>query len=84
MALDILGALSGQDIALSLALIILIVLFFWIYGWSKNQAGPKLGLIIAIIIVYVSFFSFPELIWLIFILFILATFGKEIMERLPK
>jgi uncharacterized protein involved in cysteine biosynthesis len=84
MAFDIIGALSGTDIALSLALVILIVLFFWIYGWSKNQAGTKIGLLIAVLIMYITFFQFPELIWIMFILFILATFGKEIMERIPK
>jgi len=84
MAFDIIGALSGTDIALSLALVLLIVLFFWIYGWSKNQAGTKIGLLIAVLIMYITFFQFPELIWIMFILFILATFGKEIMERIPK
>ncbi len=84
MAFDILSALSGTDIIMSLALVILIIIFFWIYAWGKNQAGAKIGFILAIIIVYLTFFSFPELIWVVFILFILATFGKELMERIPK
>jgi chromate transport protein ChrA len=84
MGFDILGALSGRDIMLSLALVILIVLFIWIYSWGKNQLGTKLGLLIAIIIVYLTFFSFPELIWLIFIFFLLSTFGKDLLERIPK
>lgn len=84
MGFDILGALTGQDIALSLALVILIVLFIWVYSWGKNQLGSKLGLLLAIIIVYLTFFSFPELIWIIFVFFILSTFGKELLERIPK
>lgn len=84
MAFDIIGALTGRDIMLSLALVILIVLFVWIYSWGKNQLGTKIGLLLAIIIVYLTFFSFPELIWIIFIFFILATFGKELLERIPK
>jgi chromate transport protein ChrA len=84
MAFDFLGALSGTDIALSFALVILIVIFFWVYGWGKNQAGPKIGLLLAIVIMYLTFYSFPELIWVIFILFILATFGKDLLERVPK
>lgn len=84
MAFDILGALSGTDIALSFALVILIVVFFWIYNWSKNQAGKKIGLILAVIISYLTFFSFPELIWVLFLIFLIATFGKDLMERIPK
>ena len=84
MAFDIFGALTGQDISMSIALVILIVIFFWIYNWSKNQAGKKIGLLLALVIMYLTFYSFPELIWLIFGLFILATFGKEIMERVSK
>jgi chromate transport protein ChrA len=84
MSFDIIGALTGRDIMLSIALVILIVLFIWIYSWGKNQLGTKLGLLIAIIIVYLTFFSFPELIWIILIFFILSTFGKELLERIPK
>ncbi|MDD3084133.1 MAG: hypothetical protein PHP82_03860 [Candidatus ainarchaeum sp.] len=84
MGFDIVGALTGRDIMLSLALVILIVLFIWIYSWGKNQLGTKLGLLLAVIIVYLTFFSFPELIWIVFIFFILATFGKELLERIPK
>ena len=84
MAFDLLGALSGTDIALSIALVILIAVFFWIYNWSKNQAGKKMGLILAMIIMYLTFYSFPELIWVLFIIFIIATFGKDLMERIPK
>jgi chromate transport protein ChrA len=84
MAFDFIGALSGTDIALSLALVILIVIFFWVYSWGKNQAGAKIGLLLAIVIMYLTFYSFPELIWVIFILFILATFGKDLLARVPK
>ena len=84
MAFDIIGALSGQDITMSLALIILIVMFFWIYNWSKNQAGKKLGLLLSFFIMYITFYSFPELIWIVFGLFLLATFGKELLERVSK
>lgn len=84
MSFDFIGALTGQDIMLSLALVILIVLFVWIYSWGKSQLGTKLGLLLAIIIVYLTFFSFPELIWIVFIFFLLATFGKELLEIVPK
>lgn len=84
MAFDIIGALSGTDIALSIALVILIVVFFWVYGWSKKQAGPKIGFFITVIILFLTVYSFPELIWILFILFILGTFGKDLMERIPK
>ncbi len=84
MAIDIFGALSGEDIFTTLTLILLIVYFLWIYAWAKKQIGPNLGLLLAIIITFLLFYNFPDLIWIPFILFIWSVFGKDLLERVPK
>jgi len=84
MAFDFLAAISGGDLALSFALVLLIVYFLWFFSWGKKQVGTKLGLVIAVVLMYLTFYLYPELIWVPFILFILATFGKELLERIPK
>lgn len=57
--------------------------FVWIYAWAKNSLGStKLALLFAVIIVYLTFYTFPELVWLGVFLFIMATFGKEIFAKI--
>jgi hypothetical protein len=84
MAFDFIGAISGQDFALSFALVLLIIYFLWFFSWGKKQVGTKIGIILAIFFTYLIFVSYPEMIWVPFILFIVATFGKEFLERIPK
>ena len=84
MAFDFMGAIAGQDLALSFALVLLIIYFLWFFSWGKKQVGSKIGLVIAIVLMYLTFYLYPDLIWVPFILFILATFGKELLERIPR
>jgi len=84
LEIDFAGALAGDDLFLTLALILFIVYFLWIYAWAKKQVGPKLGIVLAVVIMFLLFYSFPELIWIPFLLFIWSVFGKELMERVPK
>ena len=84
MAFDFFGALSGGDLALSFALVLLVIYFLWFWSWGKKQVGAKIGLVLALVLMYLTFYLYPELIWVPFILFILATYGKELLERIPK
>jgi len=84
MVFDFVGAVSGQDLALSFALVLLIIYFLWFFSWGKKQVGSKLGILIAIVLIYLTFYLYPDLIWIPFALFILATFGKELLERVPR
>ncbi len=84
MAIDLFAALSGEDIFSSLALVLFIIYFLWLYNWGKKQLGTKYGLVIAGIVFYLIFFLYQDLVWLPLILFLLATFGKDILERVPK
>jgi len=64
---------------------IALVLFFfvWIYSWAKGSLGStKLGIIFALIVVYLTFYSFPELVWAVVILFLIATFGGDLLEKI--
>jgi len=84
MAIDVFAAISGEDIFTTLTLVLLIVYFLWIYAWGKKQVGPNLGLLLAIVITFLLFYNFPDLIWIPFLLFIWAVFGKDLLERVPK
>ncbi len=62
-----------------------LVLFFivLIYGWAKGVLGSaKLAILFAIIVVYLTFYQHPELIWIVVFVFIFATFGKEIISKM--
>jgi hypothetical protein len=84
MAFDFLGAIGGSDLALSFALVLLLVYFIWFYHWGKKQLGAKLGLVLAIVLFYLTFYLYPDLIWVPVIVFLLATFGKELLTIVPK
>jgi hypothetical protein len=84
LELDFAGALTGEDLFLTLALILFIIYFLWIFAWAKKQVGAKLGIVLAVIIMYLLFYSFPELIWVPFLLFVWSIFGKDLLERVPK
>lgn len=57
--------------------------FVWIFSWAKSNLGSaKLAVLFAIIIVYLTVYAFPILVWLAVGVFILATFGKELIGKL--
>lgn len=63
---------------------IVLSLFYlvWIFGWAKKNLGsPKLAVLFAVIVVYLTFFQFPELVWVPLIIFLLAVFGKGFLEK---
>jgi len=78
------GALEGTDLGLTLALVLLIIYFLWIYAWAKKQVGATVGLLLAILITWLLFYNFQDLIWVPFILYLWSIFGKDLLERVPK
>ncbi len=84
MGFDFLGAVTGGDIVLSFGLVLMIIYFLWFFNWGKKQLGTTYGLLLAIILSYLTFILHPDLIWIPFILFIFATFGKEFLEIVGK
>ncbi|MBN2067184.1 MAG: hypothetical protein JW744_01825 [Candidatus Diapherotrites archaeon] len=54
----------------------------WVFGWAKKAMGSaKLAILFAVIVVYLTFFQHPELVWIPVIIFIFATFGKGFFEK---
>jgi hypothetical protein len=84
MEIDILEALSGNDLIKTAELLLLVIYFLWIYAWAKKQTGPKIGAALALIISFLLFYNFPELVWVPVILYFWSIFGKDILERIPK
>ena len=84
MAVDFGNALSGNDLVSSIALALLIIYFLWIFSWGKKQVGTKVGVLVALILTYLIFYLNDWLIWAPVIGFLLITFGKELLERIPK
>ncbi len=70
------------DIYANIWVVLAIFAFVWIFAWAKNNLGSaKLAFILAVIISYLTFYTNPDLIWIGVALFILATFGKELFEK---
>jgi len=67
----------NQDIELALIL----VFFVWLFAWTKGQLGdPKLAVIIAAIVAYLTVYSHPELIWIAVIILFFVTYGKGLLQ----
>ena len=55
-----------------------IIFFIWLFGWAKSNLGSaKIAVLITIILAYLIFYKYPEILWAIVILFLFITFGKE-------
>ncbi|MCD6478947.1 MAG: hypothetical protein J7L44_03615 [Candidatus Diapherotrites archaeon] len=68
------------DIQTVLGLIYLV----WIYAWFKKQLGSaKIAAILAVLVVYLTFFQYPILIWIPVLLFLIATFFSGMFEKIP-
>lgn len=62
--------------------VLAIFIFLWLYGWAKSNLGSTIiALIFAVVISFLTFYTEPGLIWVIAILFLFATFGKEIFDK---
>ena len=82
MALPLLELNSGtlfDDLWTVLALFYLV----WVFSWAKKALGSaKLAILFAIIIVYLSFFLHPDLVWVPIILFLIANFASPMLEKM--
>ncbi len=64
-------------------LAVTIFIFIWIYNWAKGNVGSaKLALVTAIVIMFLTFYQFPELVWALVGLWAFATFGKDIFQKI--
>ena len=76
------NAMIFSSLALDLEIVFSLFFLVWVYSWAKGNLGsPKLAIIFAAIIVYLTVSQHRELIWFGVILFLLATFGKELIAK---
>ncbi|MEM0359721.1 MAG: hypothetical protein QXK06_00075 [Candidatus Diapherotrites archaeon] len=73
------------DLFANVAIVLGLIYLIWIYSWIKKQLGSaKIALLLSVIIVYLTFFQFPELIWVPVIFFFLAFFFSGMFEKVGK
>ena len=59
-----------------------LIYLVWLFGWSKKALGSaKLAILFAVIVVYLTFIHFPWLLFVPVIIFLLATFGSTMFEK---
>ncbi|MCH7902260.1 hypothetical protein IIC68_00750 [archaeon] len=64
-------------------IILTLFLFVWIYSWAKENLGSaKLAILFALIVVYLTFYSYPVLVWLLVVFFLLQTLGKDFLAQI--
>lgn len=64
-------------------IVLTLFLFVWIFSWAKENLGSaKLAILFALIVVYLTFYSYPILVWLLVVFFLLQTFGKEFLAQI--
>ncbi len=70
------------DVLNDIAIVLVIFYFVWLFGWGKKALGSaKLAILLAFVIVFLIFIQHWELVWVPVILFFLATFGKEFLNK---
>lgn len=66
------------DIWIGMTLFFLVLIF----AWAKGALGSaKLAILFAVIVVFLTFYQHPELVWIVIALFLIATFGKEVLDK---
>jgi CHASE2 domain-containing sensor protein len=69
----------------NIATVLGLVYAILIYAWAKKQLGNVvLAVLVAVIIVYLTFFQFRELIWIPVIFIFLAFFFSGMFEKVGK
>ena len=75
--------LAADPLLQNLEIVLSLFYLVWLYGWAKKNLGsPKLAILFAVIVVYLTFFQFPQLIWVPVLIFIFAVFGKGIFDKI--
>ena len=70
------------DLIGNLTIVLSLFYLVWLFSWAKKALGSaKLAILFSVIVVYLTFFQFPELVWIPVIIFLLATFGKGMLEK---
>lgn len=66
-----------------LRLALTMIFFVWILNWArKNLGSPRLAIVYAIVLAYIIFFKHPSVVWWIFGVLVLITFGAKFWEKI--
>ncbi len=83
--LYVVATLNAQWVAMEkdLRLAFAIIFFVWILNWARaNLGSPRLAILIAIVVAYLTFFKHPQLIWWVIGAILLTTFGKSFLDKI--
>ena len=81
----LLNSLYAQWLAMEkdLRLALTMIFFVWILNWArKNLGSPRLAIVYAIVLAYIVFFKHPSVVWWIFGILILVTFGAKFWSKI--
>ena len=74
--------LNPVSLAGDLWTVLALFYFVWVFSWAKKSLGSaKLAILFAVIVVYLSFFLHPDLVWIPLILFLAANFFAPMIEK---
>ena len=75
---------TGELIS-NITIVLSLFYLIWIYAWAKKQLGSaKIAILFAVIVVYLTFFQFPELVWVPVIFFFMSFFFTGMFEKIGK
>jgi hypothetical protein len=67
----------------NIRIVVIFFIFIWLVGWAKENIGsPAISAMFATIVIYLTFFQYEFLVWLLVILFLLQTLGKEFLAQI--
>ncbi len=73
------------DIWGNLWIVFSLIYLIWLFAWAKRQLGSvTLSVLFAVIVVYLTFFQYPWLVWVPVVLFLFAFFFRGMFEKLPE
>ncbi|MAG22061.1 MAG: hypothetical protein CL943_02020 [Candidatus Diapherotrites archaeon] len=73
----------GDPILDNLWIVLSLFYLVWIFSWAKKSLGSaKLAILFAVIVVFLTFIQFPNLVWIPVIIFLFATFGSTMFEKI--
>ena len=78
------SALYSQWMAMEkdLRLALTMIFFVWILNWARKNLSARVAVVYALVLAYIVFFKHPSVVWWIFGIIILTTFGMKMFEKM--
>ena len=72
-----------MDAWVNVGIVLTLFYFIWIFSWGKKVLGSaKLAVLFAVIVTYLIFIQFPGFVWVPVAIFLIATFGASLFDRM--